>query len=397
MNNSNSMAINVFLRDVGAVLLFTGFFWAWEFQSANLLPKFMDIGLMLIIATSCLYYSIKNKSACNVKLDVYLFLVNFYFAVVILMSLYYEDWKNLVWIMFGVFIYYVMNFHSTFCRDGIYSISKTYLIFSVITCSMYFLSNMDVLSLNNIGLERVSIGEDNEAYGLVAYGSVFALAGFASYKIKSQTIYFTIFEFFSVAMLVLLIFMTGARSAIVGMFFCLFLWGGRKVINPIYTVVLVILFVCLFMLIADSLSERFEHTIDFVKNGALTFINQNDSISYDSSAASRVSQRIISLNLLFENPLLGAGFKNFWVDFPLLQSFSDLGILFGFFYVMLYFILPLKFSLENFRKDNFSAFLSVVYISNCPRLFLHGQPYDWAHMVYVFPVLAIMSTKSTSS
>jgi len=138
--------------------------------------------------------------------------------------------------------------------------------------------------------------------------------------------------------------------------------------------------------------DAVEVLLDSMLNAIDSFF-YGDSSGADIAAVMRVGQRGQALDDMSSDFFTGVGFKVFWVDFPLLQAFSNLGVFFGLLYGVVYLLYPLFMSVVLFSgRESVAVFFSLLYVCSVPRLFLHGQPLDWQHMIYVVPVLCYFSS-----
>ena len=145
--------------------------------------------------------------------------------------------------------------------------------------------------------------------------------------------------------------------------------------------------IILMMIIIGLLSDRFEILVSRIVEGLYSLFSANSYL--DQSAVGRRIQRAHALNLFSQHPLSGAGIKYYWVDFPLLQIFSDMGLFIGSVYILYFFLYPLNQCRIGFwQKNQTQMLLGSLYLLNLPRMFLHGQPYDWGIFIYTLPLLA---------
>jgi len=106
--------------------------------------------------------------------------------------------------------------------------------------------------------------------------------------------------------------------------------------------------------------------------------------------------RIDSLNLILseiskkpEIYIFGKGYKDQWLDIPILQAFRDLGIIGGMslllFHVTMIYLILKYFKMKN-KKPYYDLFAGC-YILLFINSFLHGQPYDYS---FWLPFLTII-------
>jgi len=297
-------------------------------------------------------------------------------------SIFLSDTKNIIWCLFGLAVIFVFSRidYGRIIFDG-WGVA-----FAIVMCSM-FISETGISSLS-LGLSRQTSTEDNQAYGLAAYTSINALlfaVPFVSGVVTRNQI-FVVSVLLALSFLIILI--AGVRSPLLG-----FLVGSFFIISRLYTFSekrnKIIITCCLVVgcvgvaMLSNVIGEIFESLML-----ALSSFFGGSSYFGDSAALSRVYQRDESMFIFSNNVFLGAGFKYLWIDFPLLQAFSDSGLLIGIVYLYTYLLYPLSKSLLGvFNPNSTVVFFSLLYVCNASRLFLHGQPLDWQHMVYVIPVI----------
>ena len=81
----------------------------------------------------------------------------------------------------------------------------------------------------------------------------------------------------------------------------------------------------------------------------------------------------------FKELLFGFGYKDKYLDFPVLQIFMDLGIVGSIPYYIIYIIYPI---LKIIRKREYT-FLDYIFIMNLLNFISVGQPYDFIKLVPV--------------
>lgn len=90
----------------------------------------------------------------------------------------------------------------------------------------------------------------------------------------------------------------------------------------------------------------------------------------------------------------GHGYKSLWVDFPIVQSFYDGGLLTGGVFSALTLVMPLamifRFVFNKREHDTIRLFCIYNYILLLPNLFLNGQPYDfyiWLRVILFYSLM----------
>lgn len=138
----------------------------------------------------------------------------------------------------------------------------------------------------------------------------------------------------------------------------------------------------------DIVSVYFFQFITYFQKGILSYFYGITGI--EESAETRYYQIYLALNGIFEYPIAGHGYKSLYVDFPILQSFYDLGLFGGIYFLIIALLLPIIFIIRTMISVNSPAlqrFVAYVYVYFTPNLILHGQPYDyplWLPIVLLF-------------
>ncbi|REL31942.1 hypothetical protein [Thalassotalea euphylliae] len=386
---------------LGLVLYFCGVFISWQIQALGILPRFLDIGVILILSLALMF--VGRVTTSNNKRDNLFILAGLIILLLyaLLSSLVINDYKNLIWSLFGFAafsVFYSLNIEKT-------NLSYLAFYFALFCCLVYLaqLSTNSALAINS--LVRHTATEENKAFGLVSYTAIAALC-FSLATINSSLNYRRLFLIYLFQALVFfLVLISGARSPLFGLALALlyinYILFRHPMLKRNKVNILLIGFATIVLgaFFFDSISLRFFAFIDFLSRGLLTLFNSSGYFA-DAAALARVYQREIALNQFVEHFYFGAGFKYFWVDFPLLQAFSNGGVFFGGVYLLVFFIYPFKHSIVtlffNSKASLAGQLLSLLYLCNSPRLFLHGQPYDWQHMLYVIPAVVYFARTQKS-
>lgn len=139
----------------------------------------------------------------------------------------------------------------------------------------------------------------------------------------------------------------------------------------------------------DKIQSRIEMLGEYFVRGYLSFVLGEDNI--EESAETRRNLRQQTLDEL--DPI-GHGYKYLYIDFPLLQAFSDGGIAFGLLFLITALIVPNLMAVKMLISPHLSHFYvlaALITIQEVPNLFLHGQPYDYSHWFLLIVEMAIVS------
>lgn len=372
---------------IGYGILLVAPLFAWTFVRMIGFSSPLDIAVSLVLGTSLLVANgLKRPSFDGWLINFSFFGLNLYFLI--LLSLI-SDQRNVEWVIYGVVFYTIM-----LCFDYKkinFTFFKSVAFVAACAVSAYLLGSKGAVyeseQLGSFG--RISF--ENEAYTLSAYACAFL--SFVSLFCFVRT------KFYLYLFLVVIglygVVLAGTRSVYAGLilstiyiFYCNFSLKEAGVLF-IYLIVAVVGSVFFGYFFDAHLADRINHLFENAILGFETFFF-GGGVVYDASALGRVFQREYAISLFYLNPALGNGIKEFWVDFPLLQIFSDLGFLVGLLYVFVYFLFPLYCILSRGKNAQLpEVFMYGVYILNVPRLFLHGQPYDWTIYLFLAPVIHV--------
>jgi hypothetical protein len=139
----------------------------------------------------------------------------------------------------------------------------------------------------------------------------------------------------------------------------------------------------------EKMQSRIEMFEEYFVRGYQSFVLGEDNI--EESAETRRNLRQQTLDEL--DPV-GHGFKYLYIDFPLLQAFSDGGIAFGLLFAITALIVPNVMAVKMLISPYLShlyALAALITIQEVPNLFLHGQPYDYSHWFLLIVETAVIS------
>lgn len=139
----------------------------------------------------------------------------------------------------------------------------------------------------------------------------------------------------------------------------------------------------------DKVQSRLDLFEQYFVKGYDSFVLGEDNI--EESAETRRNLRQQTLDNL--DPI-GHGFKYLYIDFPLLQAFSDGGIAFGMLFLFTALLVPNAIALKMLISPHLSqmyALSALITIQEVPNLFLHGQPYDYSHWFLLAVEMAVAS------
>lgn len=149
--------------------------------------------------------------------------------------------------------------------------------------------------------------------------------------------------------------------------------------------------------IRDSLLEQFDLLVKRTISGVQSYSGKEMT---DVSAMTRIAIRDRVVNRWFNEDgiiqiLFGHGYIETYVDIPIIQIFSDTGILIGIVYVLFSVVLPIKIILQrNGTEDLNIRLLKLMVAPILINQFVTGVPYGyrlWLPMTYLLALVDIRS------
>ncbi|MBP6007900.1 MAG: hypothetical protein KA740_09375 [Rhodoferax sp.] len=375
-----------FLGGLGLGFLFVAPLIAWSVFRFFGINSPTDLFATLSLGIILIFYGVERfKFRLQRNLYYYIgFLLLLLFLVGLVIKV---DFKNFGWVLFGLVLFIVLPGRF---KGDVNLLTTGFLVSIFFGVTGYLLINYEqIIFLNSIqSQQRISF--ENEAYTLTAYAAATGIV-LAFFYISRNGI-----NFLSISTLGLsayIVILSGTRSVYGGIFISIvYILIGSKVNQSVHLSkykrnFYIFISIILMMIIIGLLSDRFEILVSRIVEGLYSLFSANSYL--DQSAVGRRIQRAHALNLFSQHPLSGAGIKYYWVDFPLLQIFSDMGLFIGSVYILYFFLYPLNQCRIGFwQKNQTQMLLGSLYLLNLPRMFLHGQPYDWGIFIYTLPLLA---------
>jgi hypothetical protein len=139
----------------------------------------------------------------------------------------------------------------------------------------------------------------------------------------------------------------------------------------------------------DKIQARAELFEEYFVKGYQSFVLGEDNI--EESAETRRNLRQKTLD---EFDPLGHGYKYIYIDFPLLQAFSDGGVAFGLLFMITALVVPNWIAIKMLLSPHLTqvyGLVALITIQEVPNLFLHGQPYDYSHWFLLVVEIAVVS------
>ncbi len=379
---------NSFLQGVGLAFIMSGYMYAWTIGNAVGLSSFIGIGFFFIVGMILIVSMSAKKKIPIFFLSIFSNPAAYLMcAIIILLSVTSTGAspKDIAWAIFGLGLLVCVFFIDV--KDGNH-FCFGYLWTVTLAAFVYLFGVQDSLqgAIQYGDSSRVNLSEENEAYTLVAYAGGFAIVS-ALYGFANRIIN----PIISLPILVLgllTVIMAGTRSIYLGLFLSIvyvFMKSklDKKQISNLFFGFFILALAIWGLYFSGLLEERLNEIFGAIDRAARTILGLS-TVEIDDAANGRVIQRERSLSLIWQNLSMGAGFKAYWVDFPLLQAFSDLGVFFGFLYMYVVFLAPVIICFSLKKLNPTEGLLCALYVLNMPRLFLHGQPYDWPIFGFAF-------------
>lgn len=388
--------LNSIFLGLGVGILFVLPLFSWTYIRSLGFDSPNDVALSMFLSISFIILSSRKKYINFIFLKNYLifFLLYLFFLLCFFFT---NDIKNILWVVFSITLFFVF---STFDRKiQIYYFISSFYTITLMSCSAYLFINFDTIIANytngNI-MSRLSV-DGNKAYTLVAYA---AISLYVTSLIMLVSQYNKFLSLVGLAISLLIMVLSGTRSIYAGLILSTLLiffkfHSNTLRRNKIKRIFILFLFILLLILALSQINfvyESISFRVEKVFLGIQNFLGNVHK--EDPSSLGRLLQREHAITIFTTHPFFGLGIKSYWVDFPLLQILSDLGIFIGAIYIYYVFIKPIYISYKVFSIYYHSIvlkFFSILYLANLPRLFLHGEPYDWTTPIFLIPLLYFYS------
>lgn len=270
-----------------------------------------------------------------------------------------------------------------------------FLFYSLLTSGTYTIGSRAAISFS--------------AEGDAGNPHVFARNGFAGIfasflLFRSKGILVKLFAYFNLLLSIVTILLTQARATLLAFlitvliyaFFHLRASNIKKGLRALGQPINLFVFLCLIGGTLGFLASRPQY-VDFVTlyfesfsdkfiNVLLTATGFNDDKTTDYSAAGRLFNLSYVINLLNGRPeafIAGSGYRQMYIDIPIVEAFFDCGLLGGYFFGRTVWEL-LKSSLQAIRdhQNSLTTFLGYLFIPTFVAAFTGGQPFDTS---FLFP------------
>lgn len=230
-----------------------------------------------------------------------------------------------------------------------------------------------------------------------------AFAGvFASYFfLKSRNILWKLFAFFNLILSLVVLILAQARSILLAFLFSVALFVyfnvGKdtvkvffkalfKPLNLIYIALFIaglLYFISTQQQIIDIIDLYYNTFLETFSRALLTAFGLEDEKNLDMSAMGRVNNIDLIIFLFSEIPyafILGGGFRFFYVDVPVIETFVDLGIA-GVvsFCLMNYMIFKEAVYTLKWKVNPFACFVAYFYMTYFVGIFTGGEPYGTSY------------------
>jgi hypothetical protein len=270
-----------------------------------------------------------------------------------------------------------------------------FLFYSLLTSATYTLGNR----------AAISFSEEGDA----GNPHVFARNGFAGIfasflLFRSRNFLTKLFAYTNLLFSIATILLTQARATLLAFFITIFIYaifhlrpaniknGIRSLIRPFNLFIFACLFGGTIVFLAsrpqviDLMALYFDSFSDKFVNVLLTVTGFNDDKSIDYSAAGRLFNLTYVLYLLDGRPeafILGNGYRQMYIDVPIVEALFDCGIMGGYFFGRTVWEL-LKSALRAIREheNDLTTFLGYLYVPTFVAAFTGGQPFDTS---FLFP------------
>jgi hypothetical protein len=331
------------------------------------------------------------------------------FTIISIFYLILSDYENKLtdFMYYGFYITFIFLLLNT-DDSKLKNIYISFFIISIVNSVLYlYFYNKYFSYYRELG-ERAYIGFDEEGgnpgiYGICAYyGLISSIFMFALYGYKKY--YLLVLFSLGIIMNMLVVLLTQVRAVILSMVIALSIYLLKKVFS-LYLLKKVFSFrkidtkINIKKIFTTILFFIFLLTIFYffyIRNRQIIISYSDSFIDYTRGAYENISggrggdmssiQRIDSFNMFLEeirlepeSYIFGKGYRNLYLDIPIIQSFRDIGILGGFIFVAIHFVIIRNIYLWLIRAKSISVetqFFLYLYPLYFVMLFTHGQPYD---------------------
>lgn len=155
--------------------------------------------------------------------------------------------------------------------------------------------------------------------------------------------------------------------------------GYVDVDSMIKKVILVVCCILIFLVAYNKFSfiqDTLGHAVEMLVNGIKTFLgldNSDMAASMRTSSASRVINQYL-YNSTPKQVLLGRGYMTTWVDVPIIQAFWDLGLVGGFTFGVIHFVIPIRYIAKEADTQGLRAAQYLTVMSVLEGV-MSGYPY----------------------
>ena len=139
----------------------------------------------------------------------------------------------------------------------------------------------------------------------------------------------------------------------------------------------------------EKIQSRIELFETYFVKGYQSFVLGEDNVEESAETRRNLRQKTLE-----EFDPLGHGYKYLYIDFPLLQAFSDGGLGFGLLFLATALIWPNFIAIKMLLSPHLNqlyGLMALVTIQEVPNLFLHGQPYDYSHWFLIIVEVTVAS------
>jgi hypothetical protein len=287
--------------------------------------------------------------------------------------------------------YYIKNIHIDFLF-----ITLIVNILFIIYYLFFFTNYREIGERAYIGGEE---GNPN-LYAFIAYLGI--ISSYLIYKYRSNYI-FKVFSMINLILSAIVIIFAQNRAVLLTLFLILILVLVIKFIKLIRTFKFKKIRISFFELLSSFFILTFLYFLitnllpvniylENYRNYILGGINNIMGGVEEASSQGRIDSFNLILSEINNHPedyIIGKGYKEQWLDIPILQAFRDLGIIGGMslllFHVTMIYLLLKYFKTKN-KKPYYDLFVGY-YILLFINSFFHGQPYDYS---FWLPFLTII-------
>lgn len=366
-------------EQLGSSLLLLGLTFGWCVSAVFGIGTNVLTRVIMLLSVAPFLKGINYVHNTNLKIR---YLILFVYQITItLLAVYFDKKEDLIYNLYLIAVISVLMLTASNDRD-LWKNNHVFFVMGVFIVVSFFIIN--TLGKENL-YDRTGIGYSNNYPVIATSMLIFLFYSLTFYQYKFRFLYLGVNLLLSV-LVMMNIFSLVSRTAILGFLLGILLFLLKRSSDKFkkrFLICAIIIGIMTIILI-PSFRNAFESIIDIFTRGLKSFIGVDGNSNIEMSASTRKKLRDealtkISSEMHLKEFLFGFGYKDRYLDFPVLQIFMDLGFLGAVFYCTLFILYPFY---KIMRRRNWT-FMDYIFIMNSLNFLTVGQPYDFVKLVPV--------------